>query len=114
MTLFYKRANSTLFNEREYKIRIINNMGNTFFEWIGINHLKKSSPFILKEFSNYDRIPNIIWNKFMFIKNKEEGKKMKERMGMKFNLTLWRNKNPYLILFNNTNVLYIKKILNYI
>jgi hypothetical protein len=109
MTLFYKRANSTLFNEREYKIRIINNMGNTFFEWIGINHLKKSSPFILKEFSNYDRIPNIIWNKFMFIKNKEEGKKMKERMKMKFNLTLWRNKNPYLILFNNTNVFIYKE-----
>ena len=38
MTLFYKRVNSTLFNEREFKIRIINNTGNTFFEWIGINH----------------------------------------------------------------------------
>lgn len=109
MTLCYKRVNSTLFNEREFKIKIINNTGNTFFEWIGINHLKKSSPFILKEYYNYVRIPNIIWNKFMFIKNKEKRKRMKKRMEMKFNLTLWRNKNPYLILFDSTNVFIYKE-----
>lgn len=112
MTLFYRRVQNTLFGKREYEIKIVKMMDNAFFEWIGNNQLKKSTPEVLRSYHDFVRIPQVIVDNFILMNN-VRWKEMKKVMKMKYCLTQWRDTNPYLVIYDDKHAYIYRKNTHY-